>query len=523
MRALIETKRLWLRPLQNSDGEAIAEAINDFDVSKWLTRVKFPYSLDDAHSFIREVKADQKAVWAIIFQGHFAGIISIENELGYWLAPVFWGKGIMQEACAAVVSEYFQCADALCLGSSYFVGNERSLRVLKQLGFRAKGAECQQYSLSQEKCVSLQKVVLGREDWNASQVSDDFKHHSTLQLYSKRLRYRSYEERDMDAVMAIMSHYDVTKNTLTWQFPPISKQITERMCDKNEGSVALCVLCNENVIAVAGLSSGMLWFMLHPDYWGNGFASEIGKTLLSYAFKTFDYSFITAGAFDDNPASIRVLQKLGGREISPCTLWALSRQGPVTSRNFIFPRSEWQTRHAPVILTKRLKITSMHVSDIENLARIGGDPRVAPMILRPTSPWPKEEAAMMLMQSCYTGRPGYRLGVYVKQSGRFIGCVGLGPDASIAYFFDPDFWGQGIASEAVCAFVCDCFERYGFTALEADHFHDNPASGAVLRKLGFVQNGEAVAASAARKEKEKVLLYKLERSHFETRLSSFKP
>ena len=38
------------------------------------------------------------------------------------------------------------------------------------------------------------------------------------------------------------------------------------------------------------------------------------------------------------------------------------------------------------------------------------------MILRATSPWPLQDAAVMLMQSAFTGRPGYRLGSIIKET-----------------------------------------------------------------------------------------------------------
>ena len=61
----------------------------------------------------------------------------------------------------------------------------------------------------------------------------------------------------------------------------------------------------------------------------------------------------------------------------------------------------------------------------------------------------------------------------------------------------------------------DCFKRFDFDTLEADHFHDNSASGRVLHKMGFVKTGEALAGSAARAQKETVITYELERARFE--------
>ena len=243
--------------------------------------------------------------------------------------------------------------------------------------------------------------------------------------------------------------------------------------------------------------------------------------MVNCAFHRFDWPCLEAGVFSDNPASVRVLQKIGAYEIQPIALWPLARKTSVKCREFVIPRSDWEQNNAPVIKTARFIIRSLSITDLNDFARIGGDARVAPMILRATSPWPLQDAAVMLMQSAFTGRPGYRIGVYDEKD-RLIGCLGLGPNASIAYFFDPDIWGHGVATEAVSAFVKDCFERYEFQSLFADRFHDNPASGRVLNKVGFEETGKGMGTSAARPEAGEIVEYTLTRAVFEKRCDDTK-
>ena len=156
MKNVIKTKRLWLKPLEASNAEALSPAINDFEVSKWLAVVPFPYRFEDARSFIAGA-LNGKKIWAIIYEGRFVGVISIERELGYWLARPVWGQGIMREAAEAVVSEYFdnQCHENL--GSGHFVGNEKSKRILNVLGFEPVGEVTKLHSLAQNKELDHQK------------------------------------------------------------------------------------------------------------------------------------------------------------------------------------------------------------------------------------------------------------------------------------------------------------------------------------------------------------------------------
>ena len=58
----------------------------------------------------------------------------------------------------------------------------------------------------------------------------------------------------------------------------------------------------------------------------------------------------------------------------------------------------------------------------------------------------------------------------------------------MGYWIARSHWGRGYASEAGRA-VVDIAKTVGHKKLVASHFMDNPASGAVLRKLGFRQTG----------------------------------
>lgn len=58
---------------------------------------------------------------------------------------------------------------------------------------------------------------------------------------------------------------------------------------------------------------------------------------------------------------------------------------------------------------------------------------------------------------------------------------------NLGYYFFPDFWGQGYASEAVCA-VADHLVQQGIHRLVATVTAGNQASAQVLKKAGFAFN-----------------------------------
>lgn len=55
-------------------------------------------------------------------------------------------------------------------------------------------------------------------------------------------------------------------------------------------------------------------YILHPDHWGAGLATEALTAFLGEAFGRPDVSFLTADTDPRNAGSIRLLQKLGFRE-----------------------------------------------------------------------------------------------------------------------------------------------------------------------------------------------------------------
>jgi RimJ/RimL family protein N-acetyltransferase len=79
---------------------------------------------------------------------------------------------------------------------------------------------------------------------------------------------------------------------------------------------------------------------------------------------------------------------------------------------------------------------------------------------------------------------------------RLVGSCGLasvdgsgGGDAELGYWIGRDYWGQGFATEVARALL-RLAHTLGHRRIEAGHFVDNPASGKVLRKVGFRPTGD---------------------------------
>ena len=75
---------------------------------------------------------------------------------------------------------------------------------------------------------------------------------------------------------------------------------------------------SDTFIGIAGMSVsndrfnyGEIYYKLHPDYWGKGFATEAAKTMILFGFKHLKLHRIEAGVATENTRSIKVLERIG--------------------------------------------------------------------------------------------------------------------------------------------------------------------------------------------------------------------
>ena len=95
----------------------------------------------------------------------------------------------------------------------------------------------------------------------------------------------------------------------------------------------------------------------------------------------------------------------------------------------------------------------------------------------------------------YLNRRGLRWGVILKETGRFIGTVGLNhlnetnKRAEIGYEIHPDYWRNHFTYEAVVEVLRFSYEELGLNRVAAVTFTDNHASANLLKKVGFKEEG----------------------------------
>ncbi len=147
---IIETDRLILREWKESD-------VNDFyeyarvdgvgQMAGWQPHESIEKSseilshfISEKKTFALEYKESGKVIGSLGIE--FTDLPSLRNhttlkgrELGYVLSKDYWGKGLMTEACKAVIDWAFHNTDWDFITCGHFVHNDRSRRVIEKCGF----------------------------------------------------------------------------------------------------------------------------------------------------------------------------------------------------------------------------------------------------------------------------------------------------------------------------------------------------------------------------------------------------
>jgi ribosomal-protein-alanine N-acetyltransferase len=151
-----------------------------------------------------------------------------------------------------------------------------------------------------------------------------------------------------------------------------------------------------------------------------------------------------------------------------------------------------------ILESERLILRSPRPADIPAMTVWLGDYDVAKMTSRIPHPYGEDDA-----EAFVAAGEKHRFAVSRKTDGLFLGMIGLHPadDYEFGYWLGKPFWGLGYATEAARRLVAYGFEALELETVRAGWFHDNPASGHVLAKLGARHNGSKMRDCRARGHK----------------------
>ena len=143
--------------------------------------------------------------------------------------------------------------------------------------------------------------------------------------------------------------------------------------------------------------------------------------------------------------------------------------------------------------TERLVLRELRRKDIRDYyERLGSSEAVTRyMLWEPHREISESVASIEKALRRYEQGACYRWAIALKMDDRLIGVIELlkfdedRNSCSFAYMLSEKFWGRGYGTEALRAGIDFAFEDLKVSKVEADHFAENEASGAVMRRCGM--------------------------------------
>ena len=159
------------------------------------------------------------------------------------------------------------------------------------------------------------------------------------------------------------------------------------------------------------------------------------------------------------------------------------------------------------LATERLVLRPPAPADAEQLHRLVNDWAVVRNLSRLPFPYPRTLTDEWIASTAAqrAGGTGYHLVITGDEAGTelVIGCIGLRLDmspgtANLGYWVGRQYWGHGVATEAVGRVARWALANLPIQRIEAHVAADNPASSAVLRRVGMREVGTGRESFLAR-------------------------
>jgi [ribosomal protein S5]-alanine N-acetyltransferase len=172
-------------------------------------------------------------------------------------------------------------------------------------------------------------------------------------LETPRLKLRPYTEADIPELLPLIGTREVAATTLRIAHPYTeqdAKAFLELAKDPDKLWLAITLRSNGRQIGGIGLrvekqhQHAELGYWLGVPFWGHGYATEATADILRYGFETLALHRIFASHFKHNPASGRILKKVGMKYEGCQREHLLKWDRFVDSELYGLLRREWEAR-----------------------------------------------------------------------------------------------------------------------------------------------------------------------------------
>lgn len=150
----------------------------------------------------------------------------------------------------------------------------------------------------------------------------------------------------------------------------------------------------------------------------------------------------------------------------------------------------------PTFLTERLTLRPLTLTDAATVQKLAGEKNVASTTLSIPHPYPYEAAESFIKATHekYVKNFGASFALTLTETEELIGCMGLHiaqdhNKAELGYWIGQPYWQQGYATEAAERLLQYGFDELYLNRIWAAAMAKNPASSAVMKKIGMKYEG----------------------------------
>ena len=174
-----------------------------------------------------------------------------------------------------------------------------------------------------------------------------------LTLTTKRLLLRPMRRSDSETIASEINHFDIVRNLARVPFPYELKHAEEFIAwtetlDANSAVFAVEELANPGqLIGIvshewsAEKENSELGYWYAREAWGKGYASEAAAATVHHALAVANHPLLISCYHNDNPASGRVLEKVGFVAIRQCANFSVAQNQSVPVTSMQLTREMW--------------------------------------------------------------------------------------------------------------------------------------------------------------------------------------
>lgn len=176
-------------------------------------------------------------------------------------------------------------------------------------------------------------------------------------IVTERLVLRGPSEADLPAMPGVFQDPEIYAYTRNIPFPygeaeAVAGLARYRQLAASEEALTLFAECNATsellglvvLILSAHKPEAELGYAFGRAWWGKGYATEAAGAMVGYGFASLGLDEVCAHAMVRNPASSRVLQKLGMRSIGVLEKMCKKDGEEFDAEGYVITREEWEAR-----------------------------------------------------------------------------------------------------------------------------------------------------------------------------------